>query len=122
MDALLVVRLTEYKWYVATFNFSIDFWSWPDDQHYIPLIFSLFKCINSELKYIQGRIIKKSLLDEFLACEKHPAILQRKMGLNSYWFDDLFDLDFKYPIAHQHYRHHGEWFVKLQDQFRQHSK
>ncbi|AEV26595.1 hypothetical protein Dsui_2232 [Azospira oryzae PS] len=118
MDAVLIVQFSELRWRVFPFGFSLDFWDWIGDQHHIPTIFKLLKSADRLLKHPYGRVISPSLMKEFRAEEKHPSISFKKSGYNNYWFDDLFDLYHRYPIAKDKYRHHGEWFVKLQNEFR----
>lgn len=118
MYAVLIIQFSEFRWRVFPFGFSLDFWDWIDDQHHIPTIFELLKSTDRLLKHPYGRIISPSLMKELRAEEKHPSIPFKKAGQNSYWFDDLFDLYHRYPIAKDKYRHHGEWFVKLQKEFR----
>ena len=96
----------------------MDFWNWVDDSHHIPEIFDLLKKVNELFKYPYGRQVSKEVMKELQDGEIHLSNLFKKMGSNSHWFDDLFDINHKYPIGKNHYRHYGEWFVKLQTAFR----
>lgn len=120
MDSLLLVQLSEFSWKVFVFGFSMNFWDWVGDEHHIPVIFKLLTTVNAELKSPYGRLITRETLADFLAGVKHPLVVFKQAGANDYWFDDLFDLQHSYPIAKDGYKHHGDWFVKLQDYFRKH--
>jgi hypothetical protein len=122
MDVILIVQFSAFRWRVFSFGFSMDFWDWLGDQHLIPRIFDLLTAVDRILKHPYGRVISKELLTEFLTGLKHPLQLFKSTGHNSYWFDDLFDLYHRYPIAKDKYKHHGDWFVRLQDEFRAHVK
>lgn len=122
MNAILIVQFSEFRWRVFSFGFSMDFWDWMGDEHHIPTIFNLLGEVDRSLKHPYSRVISKNLLDEFYAGVKHPSQLFKEAGNNNYWFDDLFDLNHQFPIAKDKYKHHGEWFVKLQNQFRTYAK
>jgi hypothetical protein len=118
MEAILMVQFSEFRWRIFPFGFSMDFWDWAGDEHHIPIIYELLQGIDRLLKHPYGRIISPGLAKEILAGKEHPSVSFKKTGRNSYWFDDLFDLHHKYPIAKDKYLDHGEWFVKLQNEFR----
>ena len=122
MDALLIVQFSEFRWRVYDFGFSMDFWDWMGDEHHIPAIFELLKTIDRLLNHPHGRIVSKAIATELRSGNMHPSVAFKKTGENSYWFDDLFDLYHRYPIAKDKYQHHGEWFVRLQDEFRRYVK
>lgn len=122
MGLLLIVKFSESHWKAFDFGFNMDFWDWIGDEHHIPAIFELLRTIDDELRHPYGRTISKSLMNEFRKGTKHPAVLFKQAGHNSYWFDDLFDLHHRFPIAQNKYSHHGEWFVRLQDAFRRQVK
>jgi len=122
MEVLLIVRYSEFRWQVFPFGFSMNFWEWVGDEHHIPIIFRLLAEVDRSLNHPYGRVISKSLLKEFYAGTKHPAQLFKQAGVNNYWFDDLFDLYHRFPIAEDKYAHYGNWFVQLQDSFRHYVK
>ena len=118
MDLVLLSQFSEFRWKVYPFGFNMDFWNWHGDHHHIPLIYDLLETANDRLGHPYGRIIKPALMNELRSGDIHPFILFQKTGSNNYWFEDLFDLNHNYPVAKDKYRHYGEWFVKLQDEFR----
>lgn len=122
MDVILIVQFSELHWRVFPFGFSMDFWAWVGDEHHIPTIFELLKTVDRLLKHPHGRVISKDVADEMRNEKTHPLVTLKKSGENRYWFDDLFDLHHRYPIAGDKYRHHGEWFVRLQSEFRRYAK
>lgn len=117
MHPLLIVQFTELRWGVYDFNFNMNFWDWIDDHSHIPRIFEMLKTIDRDLGHPHGRIISRNVSEELIKKNQHLSVLLKKMGENSYWFDDLFDVQHRYPIAKDKYRHHGDWFVQLQKQF-----
>jgi hypothetical protein len=119
MHASLIVQFTELRWGVYGFGFNMNFWDWIDDHSHIPRIFEMLKAIDRLLRHPHGRIISKDVSDELIRENVHPSVLFKRMGSNNYWFDDLFDVQQRYPIAKDKYQHYGDWFVKLQEQFRQ---
>jgi hypothetical protein len=122
MAVILIVQFSAFRWRVFSFGFSMDFWNWIDDQDRIPTIFNWLTAVDRTLKHPYGRVISKELLTEFYTGLKHPLQLFKSTGQNSYWFDDLFDLHHRYPIAKDKYKHHRDWFVRLQDEFRAYVK
>lgn len=121
MSISLIVQKSEYNWGVYLFGFTLDFWRWIGDEHHIPLIYHLLEHINNKLRTPYGRVITKELLQEIRSGQTHPSYIIKKSGNMHYWFDDLFDLHHKYPIAKEQYKHHGEWFVRLQQSFLRHT-
>lgn len=117
MEMVMVVQFSRYRWRVYSFGFSMDFWDWVGDEYHISVIYDLLSRVRQVLKHPYGRIISKALLDEFLSGVHHPSRLIKEAGRNSYWFDDLFDLNHQFPIAKDGYGHHGKWFVQLQKYF-----
>jgi len=117
MDILLLVQFSEYHWKVYEFAFTLDFWNWIGDERHIPTIFELLKGVKLKLNYPQGRIVSSQLIDELKSGAKHISTSFKSIGQNKYWFDDLFDIYHKYPIAQDYERQHGEWFVRLQSEF-----
>lgn len=122
MDILLIVQFTEFRWRVYSFGFSMDFWNWVGDEHHIPTIFELLKTIDRHLNHPHSLIISKKTTEELRSGNVHPSIAFKNTKGYSYWFDDLFNLYHKNPIAKDQYRHYGEWFVKLQNEFRRYVK
>lgn len=118
MNSVLIVKFTEYRWRVYPFGFSMDFWNWIDDHHHIPVIFELLQKVHRMLKNPDGRIVSQDILEELTAEDKHPSISFKKAGSISYWFDDLFDLHYRHQVAKDNYRQYGEWFTRLQEEFR----
>lgn len=118
MDIILIVRFSKFRSEIFAFDFGLNFDEWMDDHHQIPVIFSLLQVIDNTLNHPNGRTISSELMREFISGEKHPASLFEKAGDTTYWFDDIFDLDHRYPIARNGYTHYGAWFVNLQTAFR----
>jgi len=117
MQCVLIAKFSEYRWYTYAFRFDIKFWAWIDDHHHIPQIYSLLSGFNKEL-HPYGRMAAESDFDELLRGDIHPSGALDRFGRNSYWFEDLFDLDHLSHCAKGGYSHYGEWFVKLQAAFR----
>ncbi|MFM0285052.1 hypothetical protein [Paraburkholderia megapolitana] len=121
MSPLLFAKFSDVRWSVFYFGFSMNFGEWIGDENHIPRIFELLTSVRDQLSCVNGRIISKNLFDEFLKGSRHPAGLFAMTGQNNYWFDDLFDIHHRYPIAQSGYRHHGDWFVQLQNTFRRYA-
>lgn len=118
MNVILVSRISEFHWKVFSMGSSMNFWDWIGDEHYIPVTYKMLVLINKKMKSPYSKVVSKEIMNEFYSEKTHPAKILEKAGGNSYWFDDLFDLYHRYPIAKDQYRFHGDWFVKLQAEFR----
>lgn len=122
MDVILIVQFSEYRWQVFSFGFSMNFWDWVGDEHHISTIFELLKTTDRLLRHPYGRVISKDVSMELKNGGKHPSALFKMTGENSYWFEDLFDLYHIHSIAKDKYSYNGEWFIRLQDEFRRYVK
>ena len=116
MRIALMVKITDRRWIVGSFLFSLDFWNWVGDQHHIPTIYQLLDKINKELSP-SSRIVNNATISKILDGKVHPGEIFRELKNNSYWFDDMFDVHQKYPIS-KTYSKYGQWFIKLQNHFR----
>lgn len=122
MDIALIVQISKLRWRIFFFGFSLDFWNWTGDENHIPIIFQLLRTIDKKARHPHGRIITQELMNELRTGATHPSVLFKRFGHNSYWFSDLFDLYYHFPIANDQYKHYGKWFVNLQKEFRKHVK
>jgi len=118
MEMVFAVKQSEYRWQVLDFAFSMDFWDWFDDHHHIPRIYDLLCLINKTFRHSYGRIVASDAMAKLKSSDVFPGEVVDGVTGNSYWFEDLFDLDHKYPIGKDGYRHYGKWFEKLQASFR----
>lgn len=124
MAPLLLVNIDSYSWKIYTFTFNIDFWDWFGDGHYIPQIYSLFTILHIEFNTsIKGRIIDSGTYDTIVSGDTHMSPLISSINNEGlYWFDDLMDIDHKYPISKDYNNIYGKWFIDIQDYFRRYRK
>jgi len=123
-DMYLIVKCNENKWIKYYFDYSLDFWDWYGDLHYIPQIFNQLKSIYESFDksgcWVRGRTynnknfqLLENSEDNFLGnlLEKLP-----KQGEN--WIDDIRDIHHRYPISDRYESIYGAWFIDMQKYFR----
>ncbi|MDN6860790.1 hypothetical protein QO207_29720 [Pseudomonas sp. CAN2814] len=117
---VLLAHLRSMHWKIYALGFSIDFWNWWGDEHYIPEIYSMFSELAHDYKSrISGRIIDENLMASIMSGSTHPAgFLKKTNSFGSNWFDDLLDIRHKYPISEKYEAWYGVWFARAQEYFR----
>ncbi len=114
MSAFLVHQITEFRVNCYQFTFGLDFWRWIDDHGHIPRIWKCMQWIHEEIGVTRSAIIDTELSNRLEAGDIHGLEVLARIDGQSYWFDDMFDLDGKYPHLRSTYKAYGKWFNELQ--------
>lgn len=119
---VLLAHLRSMHWRIYELGFSIDFWNWWGDEHYIPEIYSMLSELACDYKgRISGRIIEEELMADIVSGSTHPAgFLKKTNSFGSNWLEDLLDIRHKQLISDNYQVWYGAWFIKVQEHFRRH--
>lgn len=117
---VLLAHLHSKNWKIYHLAFNLDFAAWHGDHHHIPDIYSMLKQLADDYAgRIFGRIVSREAFSEIISGETSPAHFMNITNANgAHWFDDIFDVEHKYPIAENYEDWYGKWFTNAQEYFK----
>ncbi|SMM97680.1 hypothetical protein SPONL_799 [uncultured Candidatus Thioglobus sp.] len=124
---ILIGKIHDSYWVSFGFNYTLDFWDWWDDKDLIPDIFAQIKDLYFVLSkicgivHVHGRILNKQDFEELenYNGEKFIGSIISSLTKNGeYWIDEVRDVNNSYFTEDEYKEKYGEWFVKLQEHFR----
>lgn len=119
MRAVLLIEEGTRRWSWWKFDDDWGIWGWIwGDEKYVPEFLQMLRQINRRY-HPSGLLVSAEQFDALEGGQIHPGNWQATAGRCLPWFDDLFDYHHQYKHLVNQYANYGEWFLKMQETFRQ---
>lgn len=116
--AFILLKLTKWKYVILDRTWHISDHVGHGGQRQLLSFYKLIKKLRDEKRMhtsCWGLTLEKDLFDALLCGEKFPGQFTDTGFSEDPWWDDLTDINHKYPIAENYERWHGKSFIKAQE-------